>query len=411
MAADRWDCEPTTREGKMNDPSEIEAGNPPARLSRRDLLRAAGMGFTAAGAAALVGCGDDDKSPATLPDVGSEPPPEVTRIRMPAWDGSSLCLGPLLLATDFLPEEGLTPEWVSYLPSDSWAKLIDDGTFHLAQDFAASTIVGAASAPNLTILAGVHSGCVELFAREGINSPGDLAGKKVAVPFGDTATSPDYAFMLTLMNSIGLPAQRSVASYDADRLPTLLQNGQVDAVLAYPPGAENLRGLKGVRVILSTVDDRPWSSYYCCVLFANSQFARKNPVATKRAMRAVLKGVDLLSREPERAAKRLVELASPLTPGSPLDYDVTLRWVKHLPYGLWRSMNPEDSLRFYALRLREAGEITRTPDEVIKSADWRFLNQLKREVAYAPPLTGNRSAFALDCNIRPVPDLAGPRQG
>ena len=38
-------------------------------------------------------------------------------------------------------------------------------------------------------------------------------------------------------------------------------------------------------------------------------------------------------------------------------------------------------MRFYALRLHEAGIITASPQEIIaKATDWRFLDELKREL-------------------------------
>jgi NitT/TauT family transport system substrate-binding protein len=38
-------------------------------------------------------------------------------------------------------------------------------------------------------------------------------------------------------------------------------------------------------------------------------------------------------------------------------------------------------MRFYALRLHEAGMIKSTPQEIIAAgSDWRFLNELKREL-------------------------------
>jgi NitT/TauT family transport system substrate-binding protein len=38
-------------------------------------------------------------------------------------------------------------------------------------------------------------------------------------------------------------------------------------------------------------------------------------------------------------------------------------------------------MRFYALRLHEVGMIKSTPQDVIaKGTDWRFLNELKREL-------------------------------
>jgi NitT/TauT family transport system substrate-binding protein len=47
----------------------------------------------------------------------------------------------------------------------------------------------------------------------------------------------------------------------------------------------------------------------------------------------------------------------------------------------WREFDPEDSIRFYALRLREAGMINSVPAKILASGtDWRFLNDLKREL-------------------------------
>ena len=44
-------------------------------------------------------------------------------------------------------------------------------------------------------------------------------------------------------------------------------------------------------------------------------------------------------------------------------------------------LRAEDSVRFYALRMHEAGLIKSAPDKIISDAtDWRFLNELKREL-------------------------------
>ena len=37
--------------------------------------------------------------------------------------------------------------------------------------------------------------------------------------------------------------------------------------------------------------------------------------------------------------------------------------LKDARYGLWREYDPEDTVRFYALRLHEAGMIKKTPNE------------------------------------------------
>ncbi len=52
-----------------------------------------------------------------------------------------------------------------------------------------------------------------------------------------------------------------------------------------------------------------------------------------------------------------------------------------MPYRKWREYNPEDSVRFFGLRLHEVGMVKSTPQRLIaQGTDWRFLNELKREL-------------------------------
>jgi NitT/TauT family transport system substrate-binding protein len=61
-------------------------------------------------------------------------------------------------------------------------------------------------------------------------------------------------------------------------------------------------------------------------------------------------------------------------------YDYARQTLTELPYDKWRDYDPEDSLRFYALRLHEAGMTKSNPQKIIaEGTDWRFLNELKRE--------------------------------
>jgi NitT/TauT family transport system substrate-binding protein len=55
--------------------------------------------------------------------------------------------------------------------------------------------------------------------------------------------------------------------------------------------------------------------------------------------------------------------------------------MEDVPYGKWREYDPEDIVRFYALRLQEAGMLTSTPQKLIaQGIDWQFFNELKREL-------------------------------
>ena len=111
------------------------------------------------------------------------------------------------------------------------------------------------------------------------------------------------------------------------------------------------------------------------MLAGNREFVRRHPVATKRAMRAILKAADLCASDPARAARLLVD--GGFTPR----YDYALQTLKDLPYDRWREYDPEDTIRFYTLPMRDAGFIKSTPQKIIaESTDWRFLDELKREL-------------------------------
>ena len=78
---------------------------------------------------------------------------------------------------------------------------------------------------------------------------------------------------------------------------------------------------------------------------------------------------------PRRSRERLVD--GGFTPR----YDYALQTVSELPYDKWRDYDAEDTVRFYALRLHEAGMIKSLPNRLIAdNTDWRFFNELKREL-------------------------------
>ena len=108
---------------------------------------------------------------------------------------------------------------------------------------------------------------------------------------------------------------------------------------------------------------------------ANREFVRKNPVATKRALRALLKAANICAIDPQRALKLRTDK------GYTADSNYALESIKELPYGRWREYDAEDSVRFYALRLHEAGMIKSSPQKIIaQGTDWRFLRELKNEL-------------------------------
>ena len=107
-----------------------------------------------------------------------------------------------------------------------------------------------------------------------------------------------------------------------------------------------MKARKTGHVLASQIVDRPWSQYYCCMLATRTEFARQYPSATKHVMRAMLKGADLCASEPKQTAERLVSRGNP-------SYDYALQMLNEVRFDVWREYDPEDTVRFYSLRLRK----------------------------------------------------------
>ena len=155
----------------------------------------------------------------------------------------------------------------------------------------------------------------------------------------------------------------------------LFAEGKIDAFLGTPPEPQRARARNLGHIILDTAIDRPWSQYFCCMIGGNVDFVQQYPVATKRALRAVFKAIDLCVSNPEMAAKRSADS------GFGSSYEFVRDALSTTRYDRWRDFDPADALRFYSLRLQEAGIIDKLPSDIIaEGTDWRFLDELKREL-------------------------------
>ena len=111
------------------------------------------------------------------------------------------------------------------------------------------------------------------------------------------------------------------------------------------------------------------------MVVGNREFVRRYPVATKRVIRAMMKANDVCALTPDQSAQLLVGK------GDTTSYDYALQTMKEIPYARWREYDPEASVRFYALRLHEAGMIKSSPQKIIaQGTDWRFIAELKNEL-------------------------------
>jgi NitT/TauT family transport system substrate-binding protein len=301
---------------------------------------------------------------------------ETTTVRVVKVPGA-ICLAPQNLSEELLRAEGFTDvRYVDGWPTGEYSAQVGKGEANFALEFAAKIVQAIDDGGAVTVLGGVHVGCYELFAKAEIHSIAELKGRTVGVAI---AGANPHAFLIAMAAHVGLdPRQdiRWVTSTDPSVKPLeLFAEGKIDAFLAGPPEPQELRARHIGQVIFNSIVDRPWSEYFCCMLVGNGDYVRNYPNATKRVLRAILKGADLCASEPARVAQRLVDR------GFTDRYDYAVDALSGIPYGAWREYDPEDTLRYYALRLHEAGFIKSSPNKIIaESTNWRFLNELKREL-------------------------------
>lgn len=335
--------------------------DPGARASRRGFLSSA-LALTAASLFASPQAAE------------AEAPPETKRIRL--LHTPALCFGPQALAEDLLRVEGFsTVEYVTERNATGLS-MLTAGQADVTMWDAPGFIRAIDEDAPIRVIGGIHAGCWEVFARGGIKTLRDLKGKTIAVyAIGDGG----HLLFASMLAYVGMDPTKDVrfvgGKQDPEDAVRLFTEGKADAFIGFPPHPQELRARRVGRVILDTRYDRPWSQYFCCMLGVNRSFAEKHPIATKRALRAFLKGADLCAQQPERVARYLV------AKGWDSRYEVALEVVKEVPYRRWREANPEDTIRFHGLRLHEVGMIKSTPQKLIaKGTDWRFLDQLKKEL-------------------------------
>jgi NitT/TauT family transport system substrate-binding protein len=332
-------------------------------IARRQFLG----GAVTLGAVALLG---------TSGTARAQPALETKRIRLIV--GEDICFAPQFLAEELLRVEGFEQvEYVrmNYEEYPCASAVVAAGKADFTQDAGTSLAYQIDLGKPVVVLGGVHAGCWQLIGSSRVRAIRDLKGKRIPI---SATGSEEHLTISSVLAYVGMDPRRDVEFMKipefADQLKAFLA-GSVDALFAFPPQPQRLRAEKVGHVIVDATRDRPWNQYFCCMVGTHRGFATRHPVATKRALRAMLKATDICAQDPQRAARFLVDR------GYESNYETALKVLTDVPFGHWREFNPEETLRFHALRLREVGMIKSDPSRLIsRGTDWRFLNELKREL-------------------------------
>src|SRR6266446_3278390 len=235
----------------------------PITQSRRHFLRTLSL----AGAAGLV------RVPPALAAEGSL---ETTTVRISK--DLAICEAPLEIAEELLRAEGFTDVRYVDTSADDLSAAIADRKVDFALDFPVLFAPGIDAGKPVTVLAGVHVGCFELFAGNDIRTIANLKGKTVGCEIAPAA------LLRLMVAQVGLDPDKDIRWVtDPSVKPLeLFVEGKIDAFLGFPPEPQELRARKTGHVILSTALDRPGrniSAAWCWATATTSANTRSQPSA------------------------------------------------------------------------------------------------------------------------------------
>ncbi len=195
----------------------------PIMPSRRDFLAGASM----AAAAAVFG------GRRSLADEG---PPETTTIRL-GYRPTYACVTPESISEELLRAEGFTD--IRFVPPSD-VNSVAGGEIDFDLDTAAWLVSQVDAGAPITVLAGVHLGCYELFVHEPIRTIRDLKGKKVGI---DYLGSSGHLYLTMMVAQVGLDPKSDIewiSNLSDSSVMERFAAGAVDAFLGFPPGAPGI---------------------------------------------------------------------------------------------------------------------------------------------------------------------------
>jgi len=138
----------------------------------------------------------------------AERPLETTSVRLAKIPG--ICIAPQYVAEELLREEGFTD--VGYVAASTGvgqSEAISNGSVDFSLNFAAPLIIPMDGGAPITVVAGVHVGCFELFGNEDIRSIANLKGRSVGVQ--GLGSSP-HVFLAAMAAHVGLDPIKCISS-------------------------------------------------------------------------------------------------------------------------------------------------------------------------------------------------------
>ncbi len=341
-------------------------------ITRREVLRR-GVGA----AAALTGGGflaawTSARTSQLAPSPTPLAPPETSTMRITC----APCDAPIMAAERYLRDEGFTTIEIT---DASTASVFASGRAEMGIMFPPSIANFLQEGPpRVVVLGGLHPGCAEIWAQQSIGSVKDLRGRTIVVR-SKALSDLAYSYTAVVLKNAGVDPKdvNFVVQADAD-LVKLYTEGKNDAVFVATTGAAALKANPANKghIIHSQVMDEPWSKLDCCMLVTTLGWYRANPIAAKRAVRAIFRSADALSADRADAVKLATDKG--LFGGA--NNFANVRTAANMVPVNWRELDAEKSLRFYGALLAGVGLMKISVDEFAKALDLRILGELRTEL-------------------------------
>ena len=281
-----------------------------------------------------------------------------------------------MIAERYLQDEGFTD--IQLTGSGGVAGLVD-GKADLAAMFMPTVVTAVDGGKPVVSIGGLHTGCAEIWAPQGVTTLKDVRGRTVVVQ-AKTPENLAYSYIAIGLKNAGVdPSEVNfVVQPDAD-LTKLFLDGKSDLLFLATTGAFAFKtnpANKG-HVVLDQAMEAPWSQQNCCSLTTTTAWLRANPVAAKRALRAIYRAADSLPKDRADAAKVATDKG---LFGGANNVQLVRGAANMVPYE-WRKYDVAESMRFHAKLLNAVGLLKLTPDEAVtKATDLRFAKELATEL-------------------------------
>lgn len=329
----------------------------PFRMTRRTLVRAAGLG---AATAALGGIARHGlAAPAVVAATGSRP-----KIRF-TWNQTALCTSAVPIAVDrgIFDKHGLDVELVNFGGStDLLLETIGSGKADAGIGMILRWLKPLEQGFDVKLVAGVHGGCSYLVASRaaGITDIPSLRGKRIGIT--DFA-SPDKNLYAIILQNHGLDPDKDVEwkQYPQDLLGVAVDKGEIDAYVAGDPQVYyqiKNNPTKLFRVASNATNE--FSERTCCVLGLRGSLLRDNKEVAAALTSAILEAAHTVYEDPDHA----VEVSGRYAPRSATTADLSAM-LQSYPYG---KQPVGDDFRgqvlLYTQELKRAGVISPSTDPV-----------------------------------------------